>query len=170
MKTIKIEKITLNIGVGKPGPQLEGSMNLLKTITGCNPVKTYAKDRIPAWKLRPGLAIGAKVTLRGKKAEEVFKRLLEAVDMFISEKKFDNEGNFSFGIHEYIEIPEMKYDMDIGIIGLEVAVTLKRTGFRIKRRTIKKKVLPRRHRISKEDAIKFMKEKFNIQVKEEVEE
>ena len=79
----------------------------------------------------------------------------------------DKEGNFAFGIKEYIDIPGMKYDMDIGIIGLEVSVTLKRPGFRIKRRTIKKKKIPSRHKITKDEAISFVKEKFGVKFAEE---
>lgn len=167
MKTIRIEKITLNIGTGKPGPELERAKKLLENITGKKPIQTLAKKRIPTWKLRPGLPIGAKVTLRGKDAENILKKLLDAIDYFIPEKKFDQSGNVSFGIKEYIDIPGMKYDMDIGIIGLEVAVSLERPGFRIKKRSIKTKKIPARHRITKEHAIKFMQDNFKIKVKED---
>ncbi|RME55507.1 50S ribosomal protein L5 [Candidatus Woesearchaeota archaeon] len=170
MKEIQVEKVTLNIGTGKPGPELEKALKLLEQITGVKPVETKTQKRIPSWSLRPGLSIGAKVTLRGEKAVEVLKRLLDAVEYYIPSKKFDNEGNFSFGIKEYIDIPGMKYNMDIGIMGLEVAVTLKRPGFRIKRRMIKTKKIPRRHRISKEEAIKFMQENFNVKTEQEGEE
>ena len=162
MKDIQIEKVTLNIGAGKPGVELEKATTLLNELTGKKPVETKTQKRIPGWSLRPGLSIGAKVTLRGKDAEEMLKRLLEAVDLILPPKRFDNEGNFSFGIREYIDIPGTKYNLDIGIIGLEVAVTLKRPGLRIKKRALRKRKLPRRHRISKEDAINYIKEKFNV--------
>jgi large subunit ribosomal protein L5 len=162
MKEIRVEKVTLNIGTGKPGPELEKALKLLKDLSGKKPVETKTTKRIPTWSLRPGLAIGAKVTLRGKAAEELLGRLLESIDNQLTKKKFDNEGNFSFGIKEYIDIPGTTYNMEIGIIGLEVAVTLSRPGFRIKNRNIRKKKIPRRHRIPKEDAMNFVKEKFKV--------
>ena len=134
MKEIKVEKITLNIGSGPDPKNVEKGYKLLETISNMKPVESLAKARIATWKIRPGLAIGSKVTIR-KDPELLLKRLLKAVDMKIAEGKF-NENGFSFGIHEYIEIPEVKYDPKIGIIGLNVSVTLTRPGFRIKRRKL----------------------------------
>jgi large subunit ribosomal protein L5 len=165
MKTIKVEKVTLNIGVGEPGEKLEKAKTLLATISGCKPVITTAKDRIPTWGLRPGLQIATKVTIRGEKAVILLKRLLQAKDNILKETSFDKFGNFSFGIHEYIEIPGVEYDMKIGIIGLETAVTLERPGYRIKKRRIKKAKIATRHLISKDESINFMKEKFNVVIK-----
>lgn len=164
MKQIGVEKITLNIGVGTTGDKLEKATKLLTIITGEKPVTTKAKKRIPTLGVRPGLPVGCKVTLRSKKAEEVLIRLLKANKNTIKSSKFDNSGNLSFGIEEYIDIPEVEYDISIGIIGLEVAITLERPGFRIKRRTIKSKTIPRKHRITKEEAIEFMKNKFGVKV------
>ena len=73
----------------------------------------------------------------------------------------------AFGIHEYIDIEGIKYDPKIGIIGLEVCITLERPGFRIKRRSIATKKIPSRHKIAKEDAIEFMKNSFNVEIGEE---
>ena len=137
MNEIKLEKVTLNIGTGEPGAKLDNAMLLLKNLTGRKPVQTLAKKRIPTWKLRPGLPIGCKVTLRKKDAEEMLRRLIEAKNKILDSKNF-TQGGFSFGIKEYIEIPKAEYDAKIGIIGLDVAVTLKRGGYRIKYRKIKK--------------------------------
>lgn len=167
MREIRIEKITLNIGAGKDVDKLEKGMKLLKYITGRQPVKTFTKKRIPAWGIRPGLPIGCKVTVRKGAAKELLKRLLDAKDNRLSEFQFDEHGNIAFGIPEYIDIPEIKYDPDIGIIGLEVCVTLERPGFRIKRRRICKKKIPSRHAISREEGIEFMKKEFNIKIGEE---
>lgn len=165
MKDIKIEKVTLNIGVGEPGDRLDKAMKLLKNLTGVKPVQTRAKKRIPTWSIRPGLAIAAKVTLRDDKAKTILKQFLGAVNNELNKKCFDNEGNFAFGIKEYLDIPDAKYDAEIGIIGLEVAVTLMRPGFRVKRRRIRKGVIPARHRINQEEAIEFMKKEFNVTIK-----
>ena len=164
MQEIKIEKITLNIGVGEAGDKLDKASRLLKSITGENSIKTRTMKRVPTWGIRPKLDIATKVTLRGEKAESVLKRLFGAVDNGIPESKFDAFGNFSFGIKVYIEIPGVEYDSTIGIIGLEVAVTLKRDGFRIKRRRINRARIPLRHKISKEESIEFIKHKFKVSI------
>lgn len=165
MQHIKMSKLTLNIGAGEPGDKLNKALRLLETISHAKPVKTKTKKRIPTWGIRPGLAIGAKVTLRGKKAEELLKTLLKALDSKLPATKFDACGNFSFGIKEYIDIPGIEYEPSIGILGLEAAVTLTRPGFRIAHR-LKKSKIGSRHRITQEQAIAFMKEKFNIIVEE----
>jgi len=166
-KIIRIEKVTLNIGVGEPGDKLEKAMRLLEKITGKKPVKTITMKRIPTWGVRPGLPIACKVTIRGEDAEKLLSRLLEALDNKLPETKFDNEGNFSFGIEEYLLIPGVAYDMDIGILGLEVAVTLSRHGYRIKRRMFKRTRLPMRHRIKKTEAVEFITKKYNLNIGEE---
>jgi len=167
MREIKIEKITLNIGSGKDQTKLDKTIILLKNITGLVPVKTFSKKRIPEWGLRPGLPIGCKITLRKEKAIELLKRLLDAKDNKLSEKQFDNEGNVSFGIHEYIDIAGVKYDPKIGVMGLEVCVTLERAGFRIKRRSVKKRKIPSRHKIRKKESMEFMQKRFNVKTGDE---
>jgi len=167
MREIRIEKVTLNVGAGKDQTRLEKGIALLKNITGLVPIKTVTNKRIPEWGLRPGLPIGCKITLRKNKAVELLKRLLEAVDGGLNDKQFDNEGNVAFGIHEYIDIPGVKYDPKIGVIGLEVCITLERAGFRIKRRSLKKRKIPVRHKINKDDSIDFMKKKFGVKIGDE---
>lgn len=166
MRTIKIEKVTLNIGTGEPGDRLEKARKLLKTVSGMKAVPTVTKERIPTWKIRPGLVIGCKVTVRGEKAKELLKRLLQGMDNSLDESKFDNQGNISFGIKEYLDVPGLKYDAEVGVIGFDVAVTLQRSGFRIKRRMLKRKKMPKRHKISRGEAIEFIKKEFNIEVGE----
>lgn len=117
--------------------------------------------------MRPGLPIGCKVTLRRKNAIEILNRLLQAKDNKLKESQFDQNGNIAFGIEEYIDIPGVKYDPEIGIIGLEVCVTLERNGFRIKRRRIAKKMIPKKHMITKQESIDFMKKEFNIELEAE---
>ncbi len=163
-RNIKINKVTLNIGAGKDQVKLDKGIKLLKSITNVSPVKTITSKRIPGWGLRPGLPIGCKATLRRKNAIELLKRLVQAKDNNLRESQFDNNGNISFGIEECIDIPGLKYDPEIGIIGLEVCVTLERNGFRIKRRKIAKKKIPKKHTITKQEAIDFMKKEFNIKL------
>jgi large subunit ribosomal protein L5 len=162
MRNIRIEKVTLNIGAGKDQVRLENGLKLLQVITGRTPIKTFTNKRIPTWGLRPGLPIGCKVTLRGDIAKSVLKRLIEAKNYLINDSQFDNFGNFSFGIKEYIDIAGVKYDPKMGVIGLEASVTLERPGFRIRRRSLLNKSIPKRHCISKQEAIDFMKKEYNL--------
>jgi large subunit ribosomal protein L5 len=171
MKEIQIQKVTLNFGAGKPGQDLEKGKILLTKISGMKPAETRTKKRIPGWSLRPNLVIGAKVTMRGPKSYEVLAALLEAKDFMLSQKAFDNNGNFSFGVHEYLDIPTLDYIPEVGMKGLEIAVTLQRKGgARLTRRALQKKKIPQRHRVSKIEALKFAKAKLKVQISEELEE
>ena len=164
MRKIKVFKVTLNFGAGKDQSKLEKGVMLLKNITGIDPVKTKTNKRLAAWGLRPGLPIGAKITLRNSEAMEVIPRLLKAVEFNLKEGCFDQEGNVSFGIKEYIDIDKIEYDPNIGIIGLQVCITLERPGFRVKRRKIGSTKIPAKHRISRNDAMDYMKETFKVSI------
>jgi len=167
MRNVEIEKLTLNIGTGKSQEKLEKGLKLLRMLTGATPVKTITKKRIPGWGLRPGLPVGCKVTIRKGKVSELIASLLKAKDNTLGESNFDKEGNISFGIAEYIDIPNVKYDPEIGIMGLQVCISLKRKGYRIKNRKQKRRTIPKKHRITKEEAKKFMEENFGVKVEEE---
>ncbi|MBI2137703.1 50S ribosomal protein L5 [Candidatus Woesearchaeota archaeon] len=164
MRVIKIEKLTLNIGSGASTEKLEKGSRLIKSITGREPVKTFTTKRIPAWNVRPGLALGCKLTVRKKEAGELLVRLLRARDNKLSERQFDGLGNIAFGLHDYMDIPGVKYDPAIGIMGLEVCITLERPGFRVKRRKFRKAQISIKHAITKEEAVEFMKKEFNASV------
>jgi len=168
MREIRIEKLTLNIGIGEPGDKLEKATSLLTTIAGNKSVQTKTMKRIPTWNLKPKLAIGCKVTLRGAKAEELLTRLLKAVGNRIKPGSFDDRGNFSFGIKEYIDIPDVEYDVKVGVIGLEACVTLERRGYRVKKRRIRRARIGSKHVITKSEAIEFISNKFNIEVKDDI--
>ena len=167
MRNPRIEKLTLNIGAGKDVQKLEKGLTLIKAITGIEPIKTITQKRIPNWGLRPGLPIGCKLTLRKAKATEMLKRLLAAKENKLKPSQFDASGNISFGIQEYIDIPGVAYDPKIGIMGLEVCVTLERPGYRIKRRRLKQRKIPKKHLLTREESISFMQNNFNIKVGEE---
>lgn len=167
MRKISVEKLTLNIGAGKDQAKLEKAEKLLKQITGITPVRTKTDKRIAAWGLRPGLPIGCKLTLRGQSALDMIPRLLFALDMKLSDENFDDNGNVSFGIKEYIDIKDAKYDPEIGIMGLQATITLKRPGFRIKHRKMLKKTIPVKHRIPKTASMEFMKQNFGVKFRSE---
>jgi len=164
MKTIQIEKVTLNMGAGQTGNELKKTTTILELVSNAKPTHTLCKIKQPTWGLRPGLTIGAKVTLRGKKAEEFLKDAFIAKDKTLRKKSFDKRGNFGFGIKEYIDLPKAKYDPKLGIKGLDVLVTLERPGYRIKRRKIGKCKPAQTHLITKEEAEEFIKEKFGVEI------
>jgi large subunit ribosomal protein L5 len=159
-----IEKVTANIGVGVSGEKLEKAKKLLEKMTGQKAIETKSKVRVPAWNIRPGLPIGTKVTLRGKKANEFLGKCFEAVDKKIKEKSIDALGNFSFGVSEYIDIPGIKYDPAIGIYGFDVCVTVGKEGYRTSRRKRRTKKVPLSHKVTKNDTVNFLREKFGVEV------
>jgi len=161
MREIKLEKVVLNIG--GTAEKLDKGFILLKTITGKQPVKVAATKRIPNWGVRPGLEVGTKVTLRGKEAEDMLKRLLPAINNTLKEKQI-RENFVSFGIHEYIEIPGMEYLREVGIMGLEVTAVFERAGKRVERKKIKYGKT-RRQVISAEEIRDILVNKFNVKIK-----
>lgn len=164
MREISVAKVVVNMGVGESGEELEKARKILEQITGAKAVKTKAKVKQPKWNIRPGLEIGVKTTLRGKKAGEFLKNALLAKDNTLSKKNFDDRGNFGFGIKEHIELPKVKYDPTLGIRGFDVLVSLERPGYRVKRRKYCKGKVGKNHIISREEAIEFVKEKFGVSV------
>lgn len=159
MREIKIEKVVLN--VGGTGDDLEKGIKLIERITGKKAVKKISNKRIPTLGVRPGLAVGGMVTLRGAKAIETLRRLLAAEDNKIRRRQI-SENSFSFGVKEYIEIPGMQYQRDIGLRGLEASVTFIRPGKRVIRRKIKRGRLPKRQIISKEEILAYLESKLGV--------
>ncbi|MCH8519688.1 MAG: 50S ribosomal protein L5 [Nanoarchaeota archaeon] len=164
MKQIAIDKVTVNMCVGNDKNGMIKAEKLLSLLTKKTPVKCNAKKRLNTWQIRPGLAIGYKVTLRGEDAHEFLQWVLKSKKNIVSKKALDTYGNFSVGVHEYLDLSGMKYDADIGIIGFEVMTTFKRPGFRVKVRNTLKARIPQRHKVSPEEVIEFMKEKFGVNV------
>ena len=164
MKKISLAKIVLNMGVGKSGEPIEIGKKTLVQITGKKPNARNAKKSQRDWGVRKGEPIGVAVTVRGNDAKELLKKLLVAKDNQINGKAFDNEGNLSFGIKEHIDIPGIKYDPQIGILGLEVSVSLARPGFNVKLKSGRKTKIGKNHRITKNDACKFLTEEFGVKI------
>lgn len=156
MRNIRIEKVVLS--VGGLADELEKGVKLLSFLTKRKPAKMMSNKRIPSFNVRPKLVVGAVVTIR-KDIDELIKRMLFAINNTLKKKQI-SENNFSFGIKEYIEIPGVEYQRDIGIKGLDITIVFKRNGRRIKLKKIKKGKIPRKQVITQEEIIKFMEEKF----------
>lgn len=164
MQQIKVGKVIVNIGEGQVGQEVEKGARLLEKITGKQPVKTESKDASKTFGLRQGLEIGSAVTLRGEEAEEFVKKVLPAAND-ITEDSFDGNGNFSFGVDEYIDVPGVDYDSDIGMKGFEVTVVLERPGYRTKRRNHKPGEIGKDHKVDDRDAIEYAEEQLGVEVK-----
>jgi large subunit ribosomal protein L5 len=131
MQVPKLEKIVLNMGVGEAvndRKKVESATNDLALIAGQRPVQTRARKAIATYKLREGMPIGAKVTLRGDRMYEFLDRLvtiaLPRVKDFrgLNPKSFDGRGNYACGLKEHIVFPEIDYDKVDEIWGLDVIV------------------------------------------------
>ncbi len=157
MREIRIEKVTVNVGCGGDLDKIERAKKLLELLTGENPVITYSKKR-STFGIAKGKPVGVRVTLRREKAEEFLKKVLESKRNTISASQIA-DGTFSIGVAEYIELPGIKYQHEIGNMGFDVCVTLERPGYRIKRRKVKKAKIGKKHIITKEDIISWLKER-----------
>jgi len=164
MKKIKLEKVVLNMGVGKSGDAILIAKTALDQISGKKSCARNAKATQRDWGVRKGEPIGVAITSRGKDAEALLKRLLDAKGNQIKGSSFDNFGNVSFGILEHIDIPGIKYDPNIGILGLDVAVSFSRPGFNIRLRSRHKAKIGKKHRINSDDAKEFLKREFGVAI------
>ena len=132
MQCPKIQKITLNMGVGEAARDkkvIEGAFADMQQIAGQKPVITYSRKSIAGFKIRDGMAIGVKVTLRGDRMYEFLDRLISiAIPRIrdfrgLSPRSFDGRGNYSMGIAEQIVFPEIDYDKIDRIRGLDITIT-----------------------------------------------
>ncbi len=131
MQVPRLEKIVLNIGLGEAiqnAKTLEAAERDLVAISGQHPVTTRAKKSIATFKLRAGMPIGLKVTLRGERMYDFFDRLVNAVlsrvreFQGVSRTSFDGGGNYTLGLKEQTVFPEIEYDKVDKVRGLEVSI------------------------------------------------
>ncbi|CAH0534521.1 50S ribosomal protein L5 [Vibrio stylophorae] len=132
MQVPRIEKITLNMGVGEAindKKLLENAVLDMTAISGQKPLITKARKSVAGFKIREGYPIGCKVTLRGERMWDFFERLISiAVPRIrdfrgLSDKSFDGRGNYSMGVREQIIFPEIDYDKVDRIRGLDITIT-----------------------------------------------
>jgi large subunit ribosomal protein L5 len=131
MQVPRLEKIVLNMGVGdavKDGRMLEAALEDLTVITGQKPVVTKARQSIAGFKLREGMAIGAKVTLRGNRMWEFYDRLVTLALPRIRDFRgmdpaaFDGHGNYTIGVTEQLIFPEVDYDKVLKVRGMDITI------------------------------------------------
>jgi large subunit ribosomal protein L5 len=160
----RIEKVVVNLNVGKSGEPLEKANTVLKEITGQTPMKRKAKKTIRDFGIREGESIAVVVTLRKQKAIDFLKKVLPVVDNKVSKSSFDVRGNFAFGLKEHIEIPGVKYDPEIGIFGMDVCVSVNRPGQRVKIRRKQKQSVGTKHLLTPEESIAFVKQTLGVEI------
>lgn len=159
----RIEKVVVNMSVGKSGEPLEKAAKVLEQVTGQKPCKRKAKKTIRDFGIRKGEPIACLVTLRNENAIDFLKRALQAVESRISKDRFDQYGNFSFGIKEHIDIPGTKYIPELGIHGMDISVVISRLGQRVKLRHRAKSKVGVKQRLTPEEAMAFVKDEFGIE-------
>ena len=164
MKEIKLEKVVLNMGVGKSGDAVENAKKALDQISNKKSSNRTAKKAQRDWGVRKGEPIGAAVTVRGNDAKVLLKRLFEAKGNSVNGRSIDKMGNLSFGILEHIDIPGIKYDPKIGILGLDVNARLTRAGFRVRTRSKHKANVGKNHRITPTESKDYLIKEFGVVV------
>jgi large subunit ribosomal protein L5 len=160
----RIEKVVVNLNVGKSGEPLEKATRVLEELTGQVPVKRNAKNTIRDFGIRKGEPIACTVTLRKQKAIDFLKKVLPVVDNKISRSSFDKQGNFAFGLKEHIEIAGVKYDPDVGIFGMDVCVSVNRPGQRVKIRRKQKSRVGSKHILTPEESVAFIGKTLGVEI------
>jgi large subunit ribosomal protein L5 len=160
----KIVKVVVNVSIGKSGEPLEKAMKIIEDLTGQKPCTRKAKKTLREFGLRKKEPMACIVTLRGEKAQGFLTKSLQAVDNRVSRQSFDKYGNFSFGIKEHIEIPGTKYSPDLGIIGMDVSVTLERPGYRVKHRHRANSKIGSQHLLTPDEAVSFIRNQLGVEI------
>lgn len=164
MRALRLEKVVVNMAVGKSGDRLQKSADVLKELTGGTPSLRKSRDTIREFGIREGENISTIVTLRGAPARDFLQRALEAIGKKIKASSFDDFGNVSFGVKEHIDIPGARYEPELGIFGMDVTAVIARPGYRVARRRREQAKIPRNHRVRGEEASEFLKKEFGTQV------
>ncbi|MFW9918383.1 MAG: 50S ribosomal protein L5 [Candidatus Thorarchaeota archaeon] len=160
-----VSKVIVDMCTGGGDPLGRATL-ILEEITGQNPVQSRAKQTVRDFGIHRKEAIAVRVTLRHEKAREFLSKALKAKDDVLLIKNWDDDGNFAFGINEHINIPDVKYDPQKGIQGMNITVCIERPGYRVKRRRQKRSKVPYRHRLTPEESMVYVKTEFGIEILE----
>lgn len=159
-----IEKVVVNLCVGKSGEPLEKATKVLEDLTGQAPSKRKAKSTIRDFGIRKGEPIACITTLRKQNAIEFLQKVLPVVDNKLSKQSFDKHGNVSFGLKEHIEIAGVKYDPEVGIFGMDICVSIRRPGYRVRSRRKEKARIGSSHLLTPEEAMVFIKGSLGVEI------
>jgi large subunit ribosomal protein L5 len=161
-RTVRVIKVVVNAGVGESGEARTKAARVLEMVTHQKPVATRSHSTNRDFGIRKGQEIGAKVTLRGPVALDFLGRAFEARDKQLDVDSIDRNGNFSFGIADYTDFTGMKYDPQIGIHGMDVAVEMGRAGFRIRQRRVQSRPLPKGLRSTRDETRAFLIQSLGV--------
>jgi large subunit ribosomal protein L5 len=165
-RAVRVIKIVVNAGVGESGEPRTKAAKVLEMVTHQKPISTRSHSTNRDFGIRKGQEIGAKVTLRGAAATDFLARAFEARDKQLDVDSIDRNGNFSFGIADYTDFSGMKYDPQIGIHGMDVAVEVGRAGFRVRERRMQYRPLPKALRSTREETRAFLVQSFGVTILE----
>ncbi len=162
MDQVKLEKVTVNMSFGGRQERQNAAMTVLQSLTNRKPLLVRAKNTVREFGVHKGEPMAVITTLRGKAAEEFLSRALVAVNGRIKDSSYDGRTTYNFGIAEHITIPGTKYIPELGIFGMNIAITLYKPGKRITLRKEGASSLPAKKFVSKEEAQEFMKKRFGV--------
>merc|ERR1711988_724295 len=164
MRAVICDKLIINIAVGESGDRLTKAVRVLQQPSDQTPVENVARYTVRTFGIRRNEKIATHVTVRGKKAMDLFEKGLKITDYEISAKHFSDSGNFGFGVNEHIDLG-LKYDPSTGIYGMDFYVVLRRAGFRTSKKKYKKVRLGVQHLVTKTDAMEWVRQKFNAEIR-----
>ena len=164
MRGIRVGKVVVNIGLGKSGEAIERGKRVLQQVTGQKPAQTRARKSVRDFGIHEGEPIGVVVTVRGKDTAALIDKLLTAREKKLPESCFDARGSVSFGIKEHIEIPGIRYDPEIGILGMNISILLERPGYSVSRRSRRTSRVGKGHLINRDDSVQYFKDKFGVTI------
>ena len=166
MRRIRIAHVVVHSCAGRPS-EIERAVKIIEQLTGQRPSIRRAKRTIRGFGIQRGDPIAVMVTLRREKALAFLQRALEAKDYKLPASCFDETGGFAFGFKDQLELPGTKYDPNLGVIGFDVIVRLERPGFRVARRKRRRSKIGRKHRITRKEAIEWVKKELGVRVLDE---
>merc|ERR1712220_1786 len=158
------DKLIINIAVGESGDRLAKAVRVLQQLSDQTPVENVARYTVRTFGIRRNEKIAAHVTVRGQKATDLIERGLKITDYEISAKHFSDSGNFGFGINEHIDLG-LKYDPATGIYGMDFYIVLRRAAFSVPKKKAKRGRLGKPHRVTKEDAMEWVRQTFNAEIR-----